>query len=48
MRHINTVLVYNEMITLFATKVSVKKYSDVDWIRQAKNTELTSNCIITS
>jgi hypothetical protein len=33
--------VYNEMITLFPMKVPVKKYSDVDWIRQAKNTELT-------
>jgi len=42
MRHINTVLVYNEMFALFPMKVPVKKYSDVDWIRQAKKTELTS------
>jgi len=27
-------------------KVPVKKYSDVDWIMQAKNTELTSNFVI--
>jgi len=33
--------VYNEMIKLLLMKVPVKKYSDVDWIRQAKNTELT-------
>jgi hypothetical protein len=33
--------VYNEMIKLLPMKVPVKKYSYVDWIRQAKNTELT-------
>ena len=44
MRHINTVLCYNEMIRLFPLKVPVKNYSDVDWIRQAKNTELTCSC----
>ena len=38
--------VYNEMIKLLPMKVPVKKYSDVDWIRQAKNTELTSNFFI--
>ena len=26
--------VYNEMITLFPIKVPVKKYSNLDWIRQ--------------
>jgi len=33
--------VYNEMIKLFPMNVPVKKYSDVDWIRQTKNMELT-------
>jgi hypothetical protein len=33
--------VYNEMIKHFSMKMPVKKYSDVEWIRQAKNTELT-------
>ena len=36
--------VYNEMIKLVPMKVPVRKYSDVDWIRQAKNTELTCIC----
>ena len=36
--------VYNEMIKLLPMKVPVKKYSDVDWIRQTTNTELTSIC----
>jgi hypothetical protein len=35
--------VYNEMITFFPIKVSVKKYSNLDCIRQAKNTYLTSS-----
>jgi hypothetical protein len=34
---------YSEMITLFPIKVPVKKYSNLDWIRQAKNTDLTSS-----
>jgi hypothetical protein len=38
--------VCNEMITFFPMTVPVKKYSDVDWIRQAKNTELTCSCSI--
>ena len=38
--------VYNEMIRLFPMKLPVKNYSDVDWFRQAKNTELTRCCII--
>ena len=38
--------VYNEMIRLFPMKVPVKNYSDVDWFRQVKNTELTPSCII--
>jgi len=37
--------VYNEMITLFPIKVPVKKYSNLDWIRQAKNTDLTSRSV---
>ena len=40
--------VYNEMIKLFPMKVPGKKYSGVDWIRQAKNTELTCDCDIVS
>jgi hypothetical protein len=36
--------VYNEMIMVFPIKVPVKKYSNLDWIRQAKNTDLTSSC----
>jgi hypothetical protein len=31
-----------EMIRLLPMKVPVKKYSDVDWIRQAKTMELIS------
>jgi len=38
-------LVYNEMIRLFPMKVPVKNYNDVDWFRQAKNTEFTCSCI---
>jgi len=38
--------VYNAMITLFPVKVPVKKYSDVDWIRHAKKTEITCACIV--
>jgi len=34
------------MIKLFLMKVPIKKYSDVDWIRQAKNMELTCICSI--
>ena len=45
MPHIDTVLCYNEMIRLFPLKVPNKNYSDVDWIRQAKNTELTCSSI---
>ena len=44
-RHINTVLCYNEMIQPFPLKVPNKNYSDVDWIRQAKNMELTCSSV---
>ena len=37
--------VFNEMIRLFPVKVPVKNYNDVDWFKQAKNTELTCNCL---
>jgi len=40
--------VYNEMIKLVPMKVPVRKYSDVDWRRQVKNTELTRSFIIPS
>ena len=36
--------VYKEMIRLFPMKVPVQNYNDVDWFRQAKNTELTCAC----
>ena len=38
--------VYIDMIRLFPVKVRVKKSSDVNWIWQAKNTELTCICAI--
>ena len=34
------------MIRLFPMKMPVKNYSDVDWFKQVKNTELTRSCII--
>jgi len=34
------------MIRLFPMKVPFKNYSDVDWFRQVKNTELTRSCFI--
>ena len=38
--------VYIDMIRLFPVKVRVKKSSDVNWIWQAKNMELTCICAI--
>jgi len=36
------------MIKLLFMKVPVKKYSDVDWMRQTKDTELTRRFFISS
>ena len=38
--------VYMEIIRLIAVKVQVKESSDVNWIWQAKNMELTCSCAI--
>ena len=37
--------VYMEIIRLIAVKVQVKECSDVNWIWQAKNMELTCSCV---
>ncbi len=37
--------VYMEIIRLIAVKVQVKESSDVNWIWQAKNMELTCSCV---